>query len=689
MVVRRRYRRPSMSLRPEHIAEAEAAQHRAAHDPSEHVRVVAGPGTGKSATIEERVCWLLDDQGVAPSCVVAVSFTRASTSDIRERIEHARARRGISGDPVAVSTLHALALRILRRAGVLESFPADPTVLGHWELRNIFEAEFGKTMGIRGVTRPEQIRRDHEAFWQSGAFDPPNVVPPDPPISDDERDKFQRFHGPRSQLYSCVLPGEVVARCVERMDAGTLDPAALLGIEHLIVDEFQDLNPMDLRFVHGLADHGVRFFVAGDDDQSLYAFRYASPQGISDFPARRPGSGDHTLSHCFRCAPRVLDAAQTLIRANAADGRIEKNLVSLWEGADPPVLGGLGCWKFASGVAEARAIARSCQRLIGAGVRASELMILVASKTTPASDIEAALGELDVPYSPVKEASIIDTDAGRAGYALLSIVIEPQDYVAHRTLLGIRDGVGLGTCNDIARAVIENNRNYRDLFYSAVPDGLLSTRAARAVARSADVCASLTGWSSEDLLAERLDELSVLVDEIRGADGESDELRAYFEALPAEFNLAETYLFMSAGNDEERRRALRAAGVRLGEEEPDMSLVPERVQVLTMHGAKGLSAQVVFIPGLEEASLPGEKRRAYPGLVLEAARMLFVSITRGRVVCVLSYARTRVVNGANGPRTPSRFTSAVGKPFSERTADGMPDELAGKVAAQVALMATD
>lgn len=665
-----------VALRTEQIAEAEGAQLTAAHDTSEHVRVIAGPGTGKSATIEARVCWLLGEQCVAPERIVGVSFTRASTKDLDARIRTARTRAGLgAGQPVAVSTLHALALRTLRRAGVLEMFPVDPTVLGHWEMRHVYEAEFGKTMGISGVTRPEQIRRDHEALWQTGRFDPASLIPPDPPITAEERDRFSRFHKPRSQLYSCVLPGEVVALCVERMEAGLLDPVDLLEIEHLIVDEFQDLNPVDLRFVHGMAERGVRLFVAGDDDQSLYAFRFASPEGIAQFADRRRGCGDHKLQHCFRCTPRVLDAAQSLIRAHATDQRIEKNLVSLWQEADPPVLGGLGCWTFPSGAAEARAVAQSCQRLIAAGIPASEIMILVATKTTPANDVEAALTQVNVPFSPARDDDVVDTNAGRAGYALMAIVVDPQNYVAHRTLLGIHNGVGLGTCNDIAMAVIASNRNYRDLFYADVPDGLFKPRAVKAITRTAGACGELAGWSREDTLGDRLEDICRLVDEVRDEKGASDELRAVLDVLPADLSIEETHQFLSARNDDDRRQVLSASAERLDREAPDTSLVPERVQVMTMHSAKGLSAQVVFIPGLEEASLPGDKRKKYPGLVLEAARMLFVAITRARIVCITSYARTRVVNGANGPRAPSRFATALGQSFSDRP-DGISEKLA-------------
>ena len=256
-----------------------------------------------------------------------------------------------------------------------------------------------------------------------------------------------------------------------------------------------------------------------------------------------------------------------------------------------------------------------------------------------------------------------------------------MNYVAHRSLFGLRQGVGLSTCNDLAQAVIANNRNYRDLFYSPVPDGLVAARAKSAIAHTADVCAELAGWDKDEALADRVDDICRLVDDIRAEEGASEDLRVLLEQLPAEITIEEAQLFLSASKDDNRVRVLTAMAARLEQPEPDTSFIPERVQVMTMHGAKGLSAKVVFIPGLEDASLPGEKRRAYPGLVLEAARMLFVSITRARVVCVLSHARTRFVNGTNTSRTVSRFTSAVGKPFSRRE-DGITAELAAKVVAQ-------
>jgi DNA helicase-2/ATP-dependent DNA helicase PcrA len=188
---------------------------------------------------------------------------------------------------------------VLRSAGLLLSYPANPLVLDDWKQENIFYDEFSKASGYRpgqievGYTpsKCEAVRRDYDAYLGTGLWSPPNYIPPDPPITPTERQDYQRFHGPRTQTYTCVLPGEIVRQCVTHVAAGTLNPAHLLGIEHLIVDEYQDLNPSDLDFIDAIIDNGIVTFMAGDDDQSIYSFRFASPAGIQLFVNRFPQAG--------------------------------------------------------------------------------------------------------------------------------------------------------------------------------------------------------------------------------------------------------------------------------------------------------------------------------------------------------------------------------------------------------------
>ncbi len=283
---------------------------------------------------------------------------------------------------------------MLRAAGQLH-YPADPLVLDDWELENIFDAEFGETAG-KQKRRRVAIRREHEAFWSTGVWNAADYIPADPPITDAERTSFSIFHGPRSQTYSCVLPGEIVRQCVERIDANVLDPTQLLGITHLIVDEYQDLNPVDQRLIRQLIDRGLTTFIAGDDDQSIYSFRYASPAGIQTFVDDNPGAGDHTLSDCFRCASSIVDSANSLINGFAQPGRIPKQLNALYAASAPPVAGVVHRWRCSTAISEAAIIAQSCSNLIASGVDPGEILILLSNQRTQLELLCTALAQVEL-----------------------------------------------------------------------------------------------------------------------------------------------------------------------------------------------------------------------------------------------------------------------------------------------------
>jgi len=656
-----------VAFKEETFQSAIAAQKSAAHDTADQVRTIAGPGTGKSFTIEERVCWLLS-LGVEAKSIAAVSFTRASAKDLEQRIRTACEDKGHDHGEIRISTLHSLALRTLKAHGALAAYPVDPIVFDQWELRNIFDAEFGHAKGVGRVKRRAEIRTDFEAFWSTGSHGPrPSQRPPDPPITSEERKAFRSFHVPRTQLYACVLPSEIVQRCVQLMEAGTLDPVDLLGIEHLIVDEFQDLNQMDLRFVKGIADRGAVLFVVGDDDQSLYSFRYAFPEGIQRFDQDYPDCGDHALRHCFRCTPAVLRMAEALIGANPAPGRIPKNYVSLYDDSDPRVEGGVGCWRFRSAWEEARAIAASCKLLIDEGMPPREIMVLLSNVRAMAHDLQEAFVDFEVPFEPPREARFKDTDLGRALLTVLRLAGAKQDFVALRTLLALRKGVGIGTADGIAEVAIDQDYTYGDLFYEPLREDAFTTRQLKALEPVRAIAQELAEWSPDDTLDDRRADLDRVLEAVLNDEPESDwEDEA--AAVPAEATIGELSRYLSVEKDDEQAAVLASIARRLGDESATAEEhLPPKVRVMTMHGSKGLSAQMVFIPGLEEELLPGEARRPYVGQVLESARMLFVSITRARLGCVVSFADNRIVNGSLQRQHASRFTAHLGKPFETRS----------------------
>ena len=649
---------------------ATANQNAVAHEQNSPIRLIAGPGTGKSFTIQERTNWLLQN-GVSPETTFVISFTRASSLDLKTRVhEYCRQQGCPNPEDVSVSTLHSLALRALRSARML-TYPASPTILDDWEVKNIFDQEFSITArrnnGGQGYTpgRCGEIRRDYEAFCGTGQWVPPGVIQPTLPISQAERNAYQKFHISRTQIYSCVLPGEIVRQCVEQMRAGLFNPVAILGINHLIVDEHQDLNPIDLEFIDLMINQGVNTMVAGDDDQSIYSFRFATPQGIQLFHQRFPNTSSHEIADCFRCTPTILTSAQMLIAAYAEPNRLPKQTVSLYQNAAPPELGIVHRWGFRSSVREARALASTCNSLIQRGLPPNEIMILLSNTKTQLDVITQELDVLNLPYVSPRFEDFTETRLGRFILGLFRIVCNSDDYLAHRLILGEYPNIGAITCNEISEIISANNLNFKDLFYNPLPNGIFSGRTLTALNNARNICGVVVNWQPTDTLQTRANELDAI---ILGSFG-ANELPIWHNQianLPEEITLGELRDFLWVDNFEQSLTLLNSVYSRLGIASPHNALTQQRIKIMTFHGAKGLSAKVVFIPGLEEDVLPGQKRIPYNGLVLEAARLLYVSITRAKAACILSYGQYRFVNGQNSRQTPSRFLRSLGGQFLQR-----------------------
>ena len=659
---------------------AEANQNSAAFDMHSQIRLIAGPGTGKSFVIEKRILWLLQN-GVLPDNIYAISFTRASALDLKKRVkkyceDHGRPE----ARNVSISTLHSLALRTLSIAGLLK-YPGTPSILDDWELKNIIDPEFSIYSGYRKgssngypPSRCKEIRRDFEAFCGTGQWNPVNFIPPTPPISQQERQIYQTFHLSRTGLYSCLLPGEIVKKCLEYMRANTLHPEDLLNIQYLIVDEYQDLNPLDIEFIDLLTQNGVNTFVAGDDDQSIYSFRFASPSGIQLYHQRFTGASDHSLDYCFRCTPSILNTALALIYQYGGQHRIRKNISSLYENSAPPVNGSVHLWHFGNGNQESRAIAQSIRSLINRGIDPKQIMILLANSKIQLKSITAELDRLNILYESPREESFFDKKAGRFIIGLLRLVCHTNDYFAYRLILGSRPNIGPTTCNNIAELIENNNLNYQDIFRYPIPNGVFSPRLINIINKVRDICNLLSTWQPDDTLVKRDAEINQLIQNVFGQP-EVHEWQTEIAHLPQLTTLKELLDYILTDNSEQKENIIKDIFSRLELPYTGPQGNDQKVRIMTMHGAKGLSAKIVFIPGVEQQILPGPKRIPYNGLILEAARLLYVSITRARASCIISFADYRSYHGNSNHQIPSEFTRFLNGVFSDRTQELTNNEL--------------
>jgi len=665
---------------PEHVIDrVDARQHAAAHDDGPQVHVVAGPGTGKSRAIEERVRHLRADAGVDPKALHVISFTNASVRDLTDRIGPYCLARGVDASEVSITTLHSLALRLLRQGKLLAHYPVDPLVLDEWETRRLIDDEFEQLRGC-GIGRAKEVRRDFEAMANRNA-PLPTYDQPDPPVTGEERSSFASFMQARRSLYACVLAGELVRECVVHMEAGSLDPVALLGLEHLIVDEYQDLNPTDVAFIDHLANTGVTTYVCGDDDQSLYSFRDAYPEGVQQFPTKHPDTSMHTLEDCFRCATGVLSTAMTLIEAFSAPDRLEKHHRSLWSEAEPQVDGHVHRWKFRSNAGEATAIADSCRKLHAAGIDYDDIFVLLADHNVQPHAFYRAFGKAEVPVVRAREETFVDTDPGRAVLSVLRIACRDDDLVAHRVLLGLMQDVGPATCCELIDRAIVHSVPPKLLFTDG-HDDVMPAKVSRHLADLATGIVPAHEWEADDTLDERRDDIASVLDHLAAHHGATEAWHVEVDDLPGEMTLREVRDYLGSSTAERAIRILEGVYDQLGQELPDDVEPPEGVRFMSIHGSKGLDAEVVFIPGIEDEILPGARRQHVAGKVFEAARMLYVAVTRAKAACIMSWGEYRYRYNENVQTTPSRFLPHLGGRFDERR-DGRRNQGLTEAEAQV------
>jgi len=306
--------------------------------------------------------------------------------------------------------------------------------------------------------------------------------------------------------------------------------------------------------------------------------------------------------------------------------------------------------------------------------------ILLSNRRALGPEIITHLQGANVPFTVAAAQEFRDANVGRLLLSILRIVCDQNDYVAHRILLGLRAGVGVGTCNAICEAVIgAGGLNYRRIFYDPLPPGVFSARALRSLNAARAICAQIAQWTCDDQIGARRQEIRTIITDVIGPAA-AQQFDNFAATLPDEMLLQELRDYLWADTDEQQATILKRVYTRLGQQVPAAAVLPERVRIMTMHGAKGLSGTIVFIPGLEGTILPGTKRVPYPGLVLEAARMLYVSITRARAACIMSNAYRRFFNGRNVAQAPSRFTANLGGPFLQRASGLQAAEIQAVVA---------
>jgi DNA helicase-2/ATP-dependent DNA helicase PcrA len=460
-------------------------------------------------------------------------------------------------------------------------------------------------------------------------------------------------------IYGYTLRSELVYQLKTALEEGDVEIEG--PPEYVLIDEYQDLNPCDLAVVREHANLGCEIYAAGDDDQSIYGFRQAEPEGIRRFLSDFTPSTPLGLEVCKRCRKEILDFALYVARQDPR--RLEKPLVP--ETKDK---GEVKILRFDDQGREALGIGQLCQWLVRIKkVRPQDILILLRTDRNKAfsTPLKAALVGAGVPANIASNPmEPLETDIGRELLSLLRLMVNPRDDLAWRSILQVRNNA-LGATT--FEGVYEIARRGGVRFFDAL-DGIvrnpssLAGKGEKVKSEVEEIRKKIKAYGPAPQ-KDALSWLENLVEKEITDDGARESILELFSAID------------SGSNFRALSDLLRAATVSLGDKEQDLR--EGAVSVLTMHQAKGLTARAVIVAAAEDEYIPG---RATGKQVDDERRLLYVSLTRAKEFLYVTYCRNRTgqqkYSGRTSGQTARRLTQFLsGGPIAAASGESFTSKL--------------
>lgn len=563
---------------------------------------MAGPGTGKTYCLMRRAGRLLQE-GADPERILVCTFTRTAARDLRVEL----ARLGLpEAQRVRAGTLHSLCFSMLSESSVLELTDRVPRPLLSFEER--FLIEDLKAEGLGGLRDARKRLKAFNAAWARDQSD-------DPGWPQDERDRqyhlallsWLRFH-------NAMLIGELVPEALRYLRNNPLSPYRS-AFDHVLVDEYQDLNRAEQVLLDFLAETGT-LAVVGDEDQSIYSFKFAHPEGIAQFADLHPGTQDEGLDECRRCPSWVVEMASDLIRQNRT--RSDRGLRS----AQQAERGRVYTVQWQTLEAEARGIARFVQQELASGrVRPGQVLVL-APRRQLGYAVRDELHSLGVPSHSFFHEEALEDDPREAhgnhalrAFTLLTLLADPEDRVA------LRCWCGLGSPSLRAGAWLRLRTYCEDAGSSPL----------EALSRMAERALSVPGTAD---LVPQYEELVRAVEEKRDLQG-----RELASALFPDNDWGQALRSLAAGIEGGFSAQVLREALRTAIAQPELPTDVDYVRVMSLHKSKGLSADLVIVLGCVEGLIPsysGDTSTERQRSLEEQRRLFYVAVTRTRDTLVLS-----------------------------------------------------
>ncbi len=624
------------------------------------ILVLAGAGSGKTRVVAARIAYLIRRKGVKPDEILGMTFTNKAAREMRERVAISIGKQKSS--LVTLSTFHSLGCTILRNEIHHLGYQKNFSIYGGAEqlslITGILRDLYGNGMSMHPLRMQSRLSHTKNRMMTADTFEP-------------------QFHDKYDKVMPAVLSRyETSLRACNAVDFDDLLVLVLRLFQehpkvaakyrkkykHLIVDEYQDTNPLQFRLVEELANGGKGLCVVGDDDQSIYAWRGADIQNILSFEKQHPECLRVTLDTNYRSTNTILTAANSVIGNNP--GRHEKKLRSdLGEGV---------CVDLMKCTNENDEAVSVIERIIYYKNRFDlewrDFAILYRANNL-SKPFERVLVQQRLPYRVIGGTEAYDRKEVRDVMAYLQTVVNPNDSLNLLRILNYpRRGIGETSVERIMAWSLQNGVSVEKALRSAGQIPGLTSDASQGI----DAFLKIVGRFRREARAKSKgkDAVSTFVSELIEATGIKDELHTSKdsrERINARIqnidNLIETarrYESEAGANASAREFLTQMALVVNNDSNKDeREEVPNRITLMTLHGAKGLEFPFVFMVAAEDGILPHTRSLRETGGVHEERRLFYVGVTRARRHLTITHAEERATENGAKHLPPSRFIAEI------------------------------
>jgi len=631
--------------------------------PHQSALVLAGAGSGKTRVLTTRAAWLIQTGQASPMGLMAVTFTNKAAKEMLARIS---AMLPINTRGMWVGTFHGLCNRMLRAHFREANLPQLFQILDTQDQLSVIKRL------LKSLNADEERFPPRQVQWFIAASKEEGLRAPDVEVHDEYTRRMQGVYAAydeQCQREGVVDFAELLLRSYELLSgSGVLRRHYGERFRHILVDEFQDTNRLQYRWLKRLAGPESALFAVGDDDQSIYAFRGASAANMQDLQRDFAIERLIKLEQNYRSHGHILDAANALIGHNRK--RLGKDLWTVEARGEP-----LRVFEALTDLDEAAFIVDEVRALRADGVALDDIAVLYRSNAQ-SRVIEHALFKAGTPYRVYGGLRFFERQEVKHALAYLRLVANPDD-----------DGALMRVINFPARGI--GNRSLEQLQDLATERGISLWGAAllkSEVRRQKAEGESNTGHPSS---GKGIPAFVALIEQMRSATAgmplpeaiehvvEASGLRAHYraekEGADRLENLSE---LINAATLFVAERDVQPAGEAIGADEPDALTAflahaaleagehqaqagTQALQLMTVHSAKGLEFHSVFVSGLEEGLFPHENSLTEADGIEEERRLMYVALTRARRRLYLSLAQSRMLHGQTRYGIASRFFQEI------------------------------